>query len=84
MPEQVFQALLDSELAKQSDETRDKEQEKERQRFFNQPTAFADFDHWSRAAHWTLEEAAALSFGRNPEVVNSKVISPQRLVQGKC
>jgi hypothetical protein len=76
MPKQVFQALLDSELAKQSEEARDKEEEKERQRFFNQPPAFADFDHWSRAAHWTLEEAVALSFGRNPEIVNSKALRP--------
>lgn len=74
MPEQEFHALLGGELAKQSEEIRVKEEEKERQRFFNQPTAFADFDHWSRAAHWTLEGAVALSFGGNPEVVNSKAL----------
>lgn len=46
-----------------------KAKEEERGRFYNQPRANADFDHWSKAAHWTLEEAIALSFGRAPEVV---------------
>jgi hypothetical protein len=32
--------------------------------------ARADFDHWSRMARWTLEEATALSFGKAPEFVN--------------
>jgi len=30
----------------------------------------ADFDHWSRMADWTLDQAIALSFGRAPELVN--------------
>ena len=30
----------------------------------------ADFDHWSKMARWTLEEATALSFGKAPEFVN--------------
>jgi hypothetical protein len=70
--------------AKSTEELRDlcrHEQEKERQelqakrelddqqQFFNLPDAKADFRHWSKAAHWTLDEAVALSFGRAPEVV---------------
>jgi len=31
-------------------------------------------DHWSRAEHWTLDEAIALSFGKAPEVVSWKRI----------
>ena len=30
----------------------------------------ADFDHWSKMAGWTLEEATTLSFGKAPEFVN--------------
>lgn len=41
----------------------------EQRRFFNQPQANADFDHWTKTAHWTLDEAVALSFGKAPEVV---------------
>ena len=46
-----------------------KAEQEERERFFNLPDAVADYDHWSRAAHWTLDEAIALSFGRAPELV---------------
>ena len=48
----------------------------EQQRFFNQPESDADFAHWSKAAHWTLDEAIALSFGKAPEQVTWKNVSP--------
>ncbi|VTZ52200.1 hypothetical protein MPC4_70088 [Methylocella tundrae] len=43
-------------------------------RFFHHPNADADFDHWSKAAHWTLDEAVALSFGKERKVVNSTAL----------
>lgn len=36
---------------------------------FNQPDAAADIDHWSKASYWTLDEATALSLGRDPRRV---------------
>jgi hypothetical protein len=48
----------------------------ESQRIFNKPHAEADFSHWSKAAYWTLDEAIALCFGKNPEIVNWKSVSP--------
>lgn len=45
-------------------------QRTEQARFFNQPSANADFVHWSKAAHWTLDEANALILGKAPEIVN--------------
>lgn len=50
--------LYNEELAKQ-----------EKERFYNQRYANADFVHWAKAAHWTLDEAIALSFGKEPEIV---------------
>lgn len=41
----------------------------EKERFFNLPSADADFPHWSKVAHWFLGEAVALSFGKAPERV---------------
>ena len=46
--------------------------EDDRARFFNDKSAAADYDYWSKMSHWTLEEAIALSFGKNPEIVFSK------------
>jgi hypothetical protein len=45
-------------------------QREEDARFFNQPPAKADFDHWSKAEHWSLDEAVALVFGKAPEIVS--------------
>jgi hypothetical protein len=44
--------------------------------FFHQPQAKADFDHWARVPWWTLDEAVALSFGREPGFVNWESIQP--------
>jgi hypothetical protein len=62
-------ALYHAEKAKESQEFRAKAEREEQKRFFNQPTAKADFVHWSKAVHWTLDEAIALSFGKNPQIV---------------
>ena len=45
-------------------------QREENARFFNQPYANADFDHWSKTEHWSLDEAIALAFGKAPEIVS--------------
>jgi hypothetical protein len=49
---------------------------KERAHWSNQPPALATdeiFDHWSKAAYWRFEEAAALLLARNPAFFNHKV-----------
>jgi hypothetical protein len=53
-----------------------KAEREERERFFNQLHANADFAHWSKATYWTLDEATALSFGKAPEVVNWENLKP--------
>lgn len=40
--------------------------------FFNQESANADFDYWSKMPGWTIDEAVALTFGKNPEIVNKE------------
>lgn len=62
-------ALYQQEQAKEAQALQAKADREERQRFFNQPSAKADFGHWSKAAHWTLDEAIALALGKNPQVV---------------
>jgi len=42
--------------------------------FFYQPDAAADFDHWSKAEYWSLDEAIALILGKAPETVSWKTI----------
>lgn len=40
------------------------------QPIYEQSSANADFDYWSKVPHWTLDEAIALSFGKEPTVIN--------------
>jgi hypothetical protein len=49
--------------------------ERERQRFFNHPQANPDFEYWSKAPYWTLDEAIALTFGKEPEFVTWEDVS---------
>ena len=42
---------------------------KEQTRFFNQPEAQAEFSYWGKMAHWTIDEAIALSLGKSPTLV---------------
>lgn len=46
--------------------------EDDKSRFFNKPNADADFGYWSKMSEWKMDEAIALSFGKNPEIVTSK------------
>lgn len=68
-PEKVAE-LYAREKANEAAELRAKLEKEEQGRFFNQAFANADFDHWSKTAYWSLDEAVALSFGKNPGVVN--------------
>lgn len=69
-----YRQELESLPQKQVKELYDQEHEKhfaeiEKRRFFHEKKADADFEHWSRMPYWSLDEAIALSFGKDPEVV---------------
>lgn len=41
----------------------------EAKRVFNQANAMADFEHWARISYWTIDEAVAITLGRDPRAV---------------
>jgi hypothetical protein len=65
----ALEAQVLEEQIKEREEQTQRAEAEERARYYNQPGANPDFVHWSRAAHWTLDEAIALSFGKAPELV---------------
>lgn len=69
-PKSEVDELWAVEQKKIDEERRIKAENEEKARFFSQPCAEADLDYWSKMAHWTLDEAIALSFGKDPKVVN--------------
>jgi len=48
----------------------------ERELFFNQPSASADYEHWAKLSYWTLNEGVALWFGRDPNRVTWPLLKP--------
>lgn len=71
-----LQLLVEEERRAAAEETKRRLDAEERERFFHQPRARADFDHYCKCSYWTVDEAVALSFGKNPEIVNWKNIAP--------
>lgn len=76
LPPDALNARLAAEQAKERQELIEKADREEKRRFFNRPSANADFSHWSKATYWTLDEAIALSFGRAPENVKWENVQP--------
>lgn len=68
--ENELKKLFEEECKKDSAEKARKVEIEESKRIFNTPEAIADFDYWAKMPGWSLEEAIALSFGKNPRVVN--------------
>ena len=73
--EQIY--LLIEDAKKQENEWLNAgDEEREREAFFNQPYAAANFEYWSKMSYWTMDEAIALSLGKDPKFVTlSKVQS---------
>lgn len=74
MPSDERTALYREEYEKYQKEQLALAEAKEKALFFNQPSAAADVDYWSKTAHWSLDEAIALSFGKEPEIVNWQTV----------
>jgi hypothetical protein len=50
---------------------------KEAAKFYNLPSAVPDFDHWAKAAYWTLDESVALLLGREPTVLTPRAVQQE-------
>jgi hypothetical protein len=72
LPSDQLQSIYEAEIAPMLAAM----QRDEDARFFNLPHAKADFDHWSKAEHWSLDEAIALVLGKAPEIVSWDKIKP--------
>ena len=77
--EQMSSAEIDAEYLKKLELEKGlklgKLRTEEKELFFNQPNATADFAHWRKMALWHLDEAVALSLGKNPAIVKWETMS---------
>ena len=72
-PPQSYQARLARLMAPQR-AANEQAAKEEQGRIWNEPGAEIEIAHWSRAAVWTLEEATALSLGKDPRVARWLVV----------
>jgi hypothetical protein len=64
LEDERLEVLVNQELAEEA-----RQHHEEPTRFFHQPNAAADFQYWGWLPLWTLEEAIALTCGKDPAVV---------------
>lgn len=65
---EIYRNIKDKEAARRFESYA----EREPYLFFNQPSADADLSYWLDLEVWTAEQAAALSMGKEPSVVNEQ------------
>ncbi len=80
LPSDELQALVQAEKALRPREQLLLEEAKERSYFFNKPDAMADYGYWGRMPLWKIEEATALSLGRDPRRVNSRSVDSYKAI----
>ncbi len=72
LPPNEIEQLVTRERARQNEVLRKKANNEEQARSFNQPYATANYEHWVKMAYWSIDEAVALSLGRDPNYVSWK------------
>ncbi|WP_262272999.1 hypothetical protein [Microvirga yunnanensis] len=72
LPDHILELFYHEELRKVDSETRSSIEAKELFLNCEDDSGKADFKHWMIAAPWTAEEAACLSLGRDPRIVEAR------------
>lgn len=69
-PEETVRRMFRQRLSELAPEAAASVLDREASLFFNRPSALAVNQYWGRMAVWSISEAAALTLGRDPRVVN--------------
>jgi hypothetical protein len=69
LPPNELSCLAKEAALAEEEELRLRREREEKQRFFNRPRADMDVTHWSRMSCWSIDQAVALSLGKDPRVV---------------
>ena len=55
---------------------KEKADKEEDNRFFYDRSSRADYGEWTKKGNWSVDQATALLLGKNPDIVNWKVVNP--------
>jgi hypothetical protein len=61
--------LIEAQRSAEVDKARQRADAEEKSRYFNLPSAQADYAHWATMSYWTIQEGVALSLARDPKIV---------------
>lgn len=75
LPHEELMRIFHAEHSMWQEEKARKAEEEERELFFNRQESSADLKFWAKMAIWTLDEAVALSLGKDPAKVNMSSMS---------
>jgi hypothetical protein len=75
--EEIDDEIEMEEMLALSNDHKYRKEKEEQDRFFNQPSATADFSAWSVIGKWTLDQTTALLLGKEPTVVLWEKVSEQ-------
>jgi len=76
LSDESLMAMVEDERQQDAALAQERVEQLDRHRFFNDSIASVNFARWAKRPCWTLDEAAALIVGKNPEVVNWGNIEP--------
>ena len=77
LPPTEFDAMYQTAVENRRAEQLAELERDERERYFNRDTATAEFAYWAKADSWSLDEATALTLGRDPRVVKWDGVEPK-------
>lgn len=76
LSESTLVALFEDEMEYDRQLQSEKARDEERNRFFHDRSARADYGSWISRETWTVDEATALLLGKDPDVVDWRSINP--------
>jgi hypothetical protein len=76
LSESALIALFEDEMEHDRQLQSEKARDEEKNRFFHDRSARADYRHWIGRETWTVDQATALLLGKNPDVVDWRSINP--------
>ena len=84
MSDDLFDEELRSFRQERDFVARQRHNSEDRYAFFNEVSAEARFDYWLKIPVWTLDEAVALSLGKDPDVVSITKLRSLLKEEGSC
>ncbi|ODS88186.1 MAG: hypothetical protein BGO83_18600 [Devosia sp. 66-14] len=83
MPKEQFDPLYHAQWEDYRNERETVLANRDMRMFFNAPGSEPRYEVWGKLAYWTVDEATALSLGKDPQIVNERSMAPSKAKPGR-